>query len=258
MDTVFDMNTCPICKSRVLNHAKRAYDFALAMSNTSWYCRICNDNIFPLNRLDDDDFQMAVYEMSQKLNISVYLGNDSRLFHPFEINEDENDILDYHGDLDPDKRFFNQYSHRLIKSCNYFVDETFNKYLLKHNVSKHSFSVIHLNIRSIPTNFTSFLSYMENLSHKFSVIALTETWLKQSNVSLYGMTGYNHIAITRSHGKGGGVSLLISDVFEYSELTEMCMVSDYVFVRIIYNEFSCVIGAIYRPPNSNIIMFVTS
>ena len=42
--------------------------------------------------------------------------------------------MDYHGDLDPDKCFFNQYSHRLIKSCNYFVDETINKYLLKHNV----------------------------------------------------------------------------------------------------------------------------
>ena len=77
---------------------------------------------------------MAVYEMSQKLNSSVSLGNDSRLFQPFEINEDENDILDYQGDLDPDKCFFNQYSHRLIKSCNYFVDETLNKYLLKHNV----------------------------------------------------------------------------------------------------------------------------
>ena len=110
----------------------------------------------------------------------------------------------------------------------------------------------------MPANFTSSLSYMEKLSHKFSVIALTETWLKQSNMSLFSITGYNHIAITRSHRKGGGVSLLISDVFEYSELTEMCMVSDYiecVFVRIIYNEFSCVIGAIYKPSNSNIIMF---
>ena len=87
-------------------------------------------------------------------------------------------------------------------------------------------SVIHLNIRSMPANFTSFVSYMENLSHKFSVIALTETWLKQSNVSLYGLTRYNHIAITRSDGKCGGVSQLIPDVFEYSELTEMSMVSD--------------------------------
>ena len=75
---------------------------------------------------------------------------------------------------------------------------------------------------------------------------------------MYGITGYNHIAITRSHGKGGGVSLLISDVFVYSELAEMCIVSDYIectFASIMYNEFSCVISAIYRPPNSNITMF---
>ena len=201
---------------------------------------------------------MAVHEISQNSNHSLYLGNESKLFHPFEINEDENDILDYHGDLDPDKFYFNQYSHRLIKSCNYFVEETFNKYLLKHNVSQNSFSIMHLNIRSMPANFTSLLSYLENITHKFSVIGLTETWLKQSNVPLYGVTGYNHIAITRSHGKGGGVSLLISDVFVYSELIDMCIVSDYIeciFARIMYNEFSCVIGAIYRPPNSNITMF---
>ena len=51
---------------------------------------------------------------------------------------------------------------------------------------------------------------------------------------------------------------LESDVFEYSELTKMCMVSDYIeciFVRFIYHEFSCVIGAMYRPLNSNIVMF---
>ena len=82
------------------------------MMNFRWLSMICHKNLI----------------------FSVYLGNDSRLFHPFEINEDENDILDYHGDLDPDKYFFNQYSHRLIKSCSYFVDETFNKCLLKHNV----------------------------------------------------------------------------------------------------------------------------
>ena len=112
-------------------------DFELAVSNTTWFCRICNDNIFPLNHLDDDDFLKAVCEMSQTTDIFLKIGNESRLFHPFELNEDENDILDYHGDLDPDKCYFNQYSHSLIKNCNYFVEETFNKYLLKHNVSQH-------------------------------------------------------------------------------------------------------------------------
>ena len=129
---------------------------------------------FTLNHLDDDDFQMAAYEKSQNTNISVNLDNESRLVHPFEINEDENDILDYHGDLDPDKCSFNQYSHRLVKSCNRFVDETFNKYLLKHNVSKNLFSVIHLNIRSLSANFTSFLSHMGNSPANF----LSLSWQK--------------------------------------------------------------------------------
>ena len=35
---------------------------------------------------------MAVHEISQNSNHSLYLGNESKLFHPFEINEDENDI----------------------------------------------------------------------------------------------------------------------------------------------------------------------
>ena len=187
MDTVIDINTCPICESRVLKYAKIIYcysccrnvhrnctslfntDFELAKSNTSWYCRICNDNIFPLNLLDDDDFQMAVHETSQNSNLPLYLGNESKLFPPFEINEDENYILDYHGDLDPDKCYFNQYSYRLIKSCNYFVEDTFNKYLLKHNVSQNSFCIIHLNIRSMPANFTSFLSHLENITNFLSL-----------------------------------------------------------------------------------------
>ena len=117
---------------------------------------------------------------------------------------------------------------------------------------------MHLNIRSIPANFTSFLSYMDNVNHRFSVIGLTETWLKQPNIPLYGIPGYSHIGITRSHGNGGGVSLFISDVFMYSELTELCMVSDYIeciFVKIMHNDLSYVIGVMYRPPNSNIVMF---
>ena len=44
----------------------------------------------------------------------------------------------------------------------------------------------------------------------------------------------------------------------YSELTELCMVSDYIeciFVKIMHNDLSYVIGVMYRPPNSNIVMF---
>ena len=40
--------------------------------------------------------------------------HESKLLNLFDVNEDENDISEYHGDLDPDKCYYNQFSHKLI------------------------------------------------------------------------------------------------------------------------------------------------
>ena len=39
------------------------------------------------------------------------------------------------------------------------------------------------------------LAYLETLSHKFDIIGLSETWLKESEADLYDIPGYNHVAI---------------------------------------------------------------
>ena len=147
----------------------------------------------------------------------------------------------------------------MIKNCNYFVEDTFNKYLNRHHIPNNAFSLLHLNIRSVPANFTSFLSYISNLNHNFSIIGLSETWLKQSNISAYGIDGYSHIGLTRSNAMGGGVSLLISDEFVFCELTEYSMLTEHIeclFAKITNNDFTCIIGIVYRPPNSNISQFI--
>ena len=54
---------------------------------------------------------------------------------------------------------------------------------------------------------TGFMSYMSNINHIFSINGFTKTWLKPSNIETFGIAGYNHIALTRQNGKGGGVSL---------------------------------------------------
>ena len=40
-----------------------------------------------------------------------------------------------------------------------------------------------------------------NINHTFSIIGFTETWLKPSNIETFGITGYNHIGLTRQNGK---------------------------------------------------------
>ena len=166
MDTEINKNICSICKRKILKHAKKPIvtaakdmcivlnctgltnvDFELAVSNTTWFCRICNDDINPLNHLDDDDFLKAVCEMSQTIDIILKIGNESRLFHPFELNEDGNDILDYHGDLDPDKCYFNQYSQQYRNRLPWLT--TGLKESIKHKNKLYQLSLRHPTVYNV-------------------------------------------------------------------------------------------------------------
>ena len=68
----------------------------------------------------------CIEEISQSSDIVIRLQNNTKIFNPFDINEDDNDIIEYHGDIDPDKCYFNEYSYKLFKNCNYYSDDSFN------------------------------------------------------------------------------------------------------------------------------------
>ena len=156
-------------------------------SDTSWYCKKYIGEMFPFNHIDDESiFLKAISEISPSSDIIIRHHTESKIFNPFEINEDDSNILEYQGDLDPDKCFFNQHSHSLLEACNYQTEQTFNNYVSRKGISNNNFSLFHLNVRSVPANHSSLLSYMENIEHRFSVIGLTETWLRPSNIDAYG------------------------------------------------------------------------
>ena len=146
------IDLCIVCSRRVLQHMRRLYcncchrnvhknctglwgeDFEIATQDTSWYCVTCMESLFAFNHSDDEtDFLKAIADMSHQ-EASVQQGLRSKLFNPFEMNKDEHEILDYQGDLDSDKNYFNQYYHRLIKNCNYFLEESFKKHLSHHHI----------------------------------------------------------------------------------------------------------------------------
>ena len=125
-------------------------------------------------------------------------------------------------------------------------------------MNKDLFFLIHLNIRSLPANLTGSMSYMSNVNHILSIIGFTETSLKLSNIESFGIAGYNHVGVTRQSGKGGGVSLFISDDIIYSEIQELDMVEDHIeciFIKITTSGHTYFIGLAYRPPNNNITEF---
>ena len=79
---------------------------------------------------------------------------------------DKENIL-WNDSFDPDSNFFNTHT-------TYFAPETL-KAMIKEN-NDISFSVLHLNIRSLNKNFESLKNLLIEINFCFQVICITESW----------------------------------------------------------------------------------
>ena len=124
-------------------------------------------------------------------------------------NDDSDKIVETQGELDPDKNYFNQLAHHLSKSKYNHNEESINKYIQRKIVSREDFSIMRIDIRSIPTNPNNFLSFMSNIDHNFSAICFPDIWFTPTNNDAHDIVGYNHAGLTREDRKGGGISYWI-------------------------------------------------
>ena len=89
-------------------------------------------------------------------------------------------------------------------------------YLRKDNgYAENSFSVLHLNIRSL---LVSFKKLYNLLSFKFSTVCSSETWSKDEKInenSLYQLKSHNLLDQNRKHKNGGGVAISVKDSYSF-------------------------------------------
>jgi hypothetical protein len=121
------------------------------------------------------------------------------------------------------------------------------------------FSILHINDRSLVKNIDKTLDLINSVNHKFTVIAVTETWADKSIEDLLDIDGYNKIMNHRS-GKGGGVAIYIDSDLSFSTDKEPDNVDNRAFESIFANvninlKVSVTVGAIYRPPSEDIHLF---
>ena len=101
------------------------------------------------------------------------------------------------------------------------------------------------------------------MKHKFSIIGVTDSWLKPTNVDSYTPENHNHEYDIRLNNKGGGVSLLISDEVNYivrkhikfDVPTEFNLVS---IETINDSRKNIIVMLLYRPPKTSITCFNSS
>ena len=181
-----------------------------------WICTVCTKDIFPFNGIEEnEEFFKILAEMQCNDSMIPFdaLIDQNIIFSPFELNED---ITLPIIDSDPDVQFYNSQCNNHLQSCDYHIEDSFNRKLSEVDLTTEPLSMIHLNIRSIAKNLNKFESYMNNVNHEFPIIAFSETWLQDHNQDNYNISGYNSEHNLRLSRAGGGVSLYIKDTIEYT------------------------------------------
>ena len=129
------------------------------------------------------------------------------------------------------------------------------------NSNSNKLSILNINIRSVPKNFNMLLSLLSISKIQYTVIVLTETWLKDSDDSLYNITGYSHISLNRKNGhKGGGVRIYFSTAIKLitidNNLTGIFDSHECLSCELALDKKQKLhIIGIYRPPKCNIKKF---
>ena len=93
-------------------------------------------------------------------------------------------------------------------STSFYSSLKFSNLVANRQLTVNKLSFLHLNIRIIRNKFDALLNYFHLLTHKFSLIALTETWLNDMDGDNFKIRGYNITKVNRQNKGVGGICIL--------------------------------------------------
>ena len=125
---------------------------------------------FPFHNLDDDLFKIALYQLKNGPISYDPDKMDSLFYNP--IFDRGTYLCDRIADLDPDVNHLNY-----TGNCKFSTVDKLNERLS----TNLNFSIFHLNVRSLVKNHEDLSHLLANIDHKFSVLAITETWIKDDD-----------------------------------------------------------------------------
>ena len=146
--------------------------------------------------------------------------------------------------IDHDKQFSGEI---IVNGGRYYLIDDFNSM----EFIESRFSLLHLNARSLNKNIDQLALFINALNHKFSIIAISETWVNKDISSKPHLPGYSCVSIPRS-GRGGVVALFIKDAIIFKCRHDLSNINDNsfenVFIEILNSrKRKLIIDYIYRP-----------
>ena len=114
---------------------------------------------------------------------------------------------------DLDENFFSTF---YFKDSQYFTPEESSLNL--NSFGKSSFSMLHLNIKSLQKNFDSLLNLLMTLKFEFKVTCITETWCldHSMNHNLFELPQHKSIHQVSRASKGGGIVVFLHESLTFN------------------------------------------
>ena len=112
-------------------------------------------------------------------------------YNPFKTLID----FDNHENSNDDPTLFK--ISQILDQCETYSASTFNTDL--GEMLKNHGGCLFLNIDGNKSNFDIFIAELEQLKHKFPIIALAETNINPEESAVYSITGYKHPLFRRAH-----------------------------------------------------------
>lgn len=142
---------------------------------------------------------------------------------------------------------------REIETLSFNTDEECKQNL---SISKQTFSIIHLNVRSLDKHFGELEVLMEHHNYIFDIIVCTETWNLKSP-ELYSLTGYTTIYNSGNINQNDGTIVFVRSGFSCSHTVVMIGEVKAIKLCIQVKKQNILVTALYRPHTVDLDLFIT-
>ena len=123
-------------------------------------------------------------------------------------------------------------------------------------------AMFYMNIRSLSKHYDELQMLLLQNQFQMLTVCLTETWLKNENVNLYNLPGYNSVNNYRMKKPGGGVTIMIREDLPFNYIDQLTYIDhniESIGVKLEKNPpfftRDTIICCIYRPPQGDIKEF---
>ena len=254
---------CRTCSSHIHSSNKKIqcmiclnwhHAVCVGKCETGLYCIHCITDELPFVSISDADFANEYGAFYFKFDAAKTLK-----FNMDPLENDNNFISN--PEIDPDVNHYNFVFNNIL---DYSDSNQLNKILNNVN-SVNLQSILYLNAQNLCSHQDIFYANMKCVQHKFSVLAFCETHTDSSTETSIEIPGYNKLIKSRIGRRGGGVALFFDSDINIGvkrrndlECTDDSIMES-LFVQITQPGLSVkdlIIGVIYRPPNTNVQLFL--